>query len=110
MMKNEFLEMARAKRMPLLNNDIVDEDYEILEKLYYILDLDKETFMNVINCITLEKVFSKASWWRVLDKAYEHYNAYQNYKTAKDRLEQYERSVQESKEIIARYEKMIRQS
>ena len=108
MMKEEFVTIAKGLKMPLLNDTIGDEDYKIVENLYYVMDIDKHEFVKVVKAIGLEMVITKRKRWAQLIQSEEHYNEYQRYIKAKDALDEQQRAVQHSKKIIENYERKIK--
>ena len=110
MMKCEFIKLAKEIKMPLLNDTVGDEDYAILENMYYVMDIDKNEFVKVVKAIGMEAVIAKQRHWVYMRRAEEHYAAFLKYTKAKDELDEQQKAVERSKAIIQNYEKHIRQS
>ena len=110
MTKHEFIALAKGLKMPMLNDTIGDDDYQIIENLYHVMDINKNEFTKVVNAMGLELVITRHRRWSQLIQAEEHYDEYQRYIKAKDELDEQQRAVNHSKQIIELYERKIKQS
>ena len=110
MMKCEFIKLAQEIKMPLLNDTVGDDDYAILENMYYVMDIHKSKFVQIVKAMGIETAIEKHRHWAYMRKAQEHYEAFLKYTKAKDELEEQQKAVERSKAIIEHYEKHIRQS
>ena len=110
MMKEEFIKLAQEIKMTLPDDNISDEDYSIVENLYIIMDIDKKDFVKAVKAIGLELLLTRRGRWTYLIKAEEHYNEYLRYIKAKDALDEQQKAVEHSKQIIENYENKIRKS
>lgn len=108
MMKEEFINLAQEIKMQL--DTISEEDYEIIENMYVVMNLEKSVFIKIVKAIGIESIILESSRWAYMLRAKEHYQDYLKYIKAKNELEEQQREVERSKAIIANYEKHIRQS
>jgi len=83
MMKCEFIKLAQEIKMPLLNDTVGDDDYAILENMYYVMDIHKSKFVQIVKAMGMETAIEKHRHWAYMRKAQEHYEAFLKYTKAK---------------------------
>ena len=86
------------------------EEYEIIEIAYIALDVDKPIFAKMVLAMGIDEVIAKANKWVFIRDSADHYNEYRRYVKAKEALDEQQRAVEHSKQIIENYEKKIRQN
>lgn len=99
MTKQEFLERADKRKFEALN----DAEYQMIETLYIMLDLDKDLFAQVANVLGRE-VFARSKHWEHTVKAQEAYRAQLRYEDDKAQIEEMKEQFRILKDRVDRYE------
>lgn len=105
MLKSELIDRLNGLKVKLLNDNIGDADYEILENWYIALDLDKDIFAKIIATIGIETLVERHAHATKMVDAMDEYNQREKYKRDKIRLEEMEREVERLRESTKAFEK-----
>ena len=105
MTKYELIERLQTLKVKLLNDNIGDADYEILEKWYIALDLDKDIFAKVVAAVGIETLIVRHGHAATMVTAMDEYQRREQYKRNKLKLEEMEREVERLREATKTFEK-----
>ena len=110
MMKRELqerLEALNEKAKPKKTIDFNDDEYEVLERAYIALDLDKNIFAGIVFA-DMRAIIDNKSKWDFMISARDHYLAELQYEHDINKIEDMEKEIRQLKERKELYEKKRR--
>jgi len=103
--KHELQELLTATKLEkdMYTGVLTDEEYDALEKLYLVLDLEKPLFAKIVKAVGVYRLVERENLWQMTLTAMDEYEAKSQYQCAMARAKEIQNELARLDALIAAY-------